>query len=624
MGLPREFEYEWSWTLPASPEALWPLVSDTNRFNRDVGLPPVQEQPTSDGRIATNARRQLHLRVKGVTLEWEELPFEWVKPWRFGVVRRYSRGPLREMRVLATLEEAGPHRTHLTYRVHARPRGIFGLVTTPIQIGVISRATFGRTFKRYAEQVVGQSDAQDAPEALPRRRLPRLRRAGKRLAETGVRPELTEQILRYVATADEMSLARIRPYERADAWGTERRETLHTCMQATRAGLLDLTWDVICPRCLGAKDRVTSLARMREGSTHCESCDVTFSRDFANSVEVSFRPTAAIRPVHAPEFCVAGPQITPHIEVQQLLAPSERRAVHGVLEPGRHRLRAWGVPGGPAFEVSTEGVEHVTVKLLPSGWGEVHSAVHPRAQVTLHNETDSEVLVDIERIAWADTAATAAEVTALADFRDIFSDEVLRSGTFMNVGSLAILFTDLKDSTRMYRRVGDAPAYRRVMRHFEVLDEAVREHEGAVVKTIGDAVMAVFQEPQHAMEAVRTAQARLASGTEMRRPDSEIPDKELPLVLKAGVHYGPCIAVTLNDRLDYFGSTVNIAARLGSVSAGNDVVLSDAVRVDPGVDELCFRLGAELQSLEVNVRGLEEHLRVWRVTFHDAAPEIRG
>ena len=50
-----------------------------------------------------------------------------------------------------------------------------------------------------------------------------------------------------------------------------------------------------------------------------------------------------------------------------------------------------------------------------------------------------------------------------------------------------------------------------------------------------------------------------------------------PIVLKLGLHDGPCIAVTLNDRLDYFGGTVNLAARLQGESLGGDVVASAAL-----------------------------------------------
>ena len=94
----REFHYRWEYDLQASPQALWPLVSDTNRFNRDAGLPDVSTQDSvkTDGSVG---RRRLRLKKLGVGVEWEEEPFEWVRPFRFGVVRRYRTGPVAEMRV---------------------------------------------------------------------------------------------------------------------------------------------------------------------------------------------------------------------------------------------------------------------------------------------------------------------------------------------------------------------------------------------------------------------------------------------------------------------------------------------------------------------------------------------
>jgi class 3 adenylate cyclase len=190
-------------------------------------------------------------------------------------------------------------------------------------------------------------------------------------------------------------------------------------------------------------------------------------------------------------------------------------------------------------------------------------------------------------------------------FRDLFTAEALRAGEQMSVGSLAILFTDLCNSTRLYRRIGDAPEVGRVLTHCDVLRDAIAAEEGAMVKTIGDAVMAVFRSPAAALRAILAAQHRLAES------DAAHPDG--PLILKAGVHYGPCIAVTLNERLDYFGSTVNIAARLGGLSAGNDVVISDAVRSDPEVAALLSG-GYSPQAFEAMLRGFdEERFALWRV-----------
>ena len=135
------------------------------------------------------------------------------------------------------------------------------------------------------------------------------------------------------------------------------------------------------------------------------------------------------------------------------------------------------------------------------------------------------------------------------------------------------MFTDLRNSTQLYREIGDATAFGRVMNHFDVLEKVIAEEDGALVKTIGDAVMAVFRRPASALKAMLSAQEMLAAP----------PQGNAPLTLKAGVHTGPCIAVTLNDRLDYFGSTVNMAARLEGLSTGNDVIISHALYDDPEV-----------------------------------------
>ena len=182
----------------------------------------------------------------------------------------------------------------------------------------------------------------------------------------------------------------------------------------------------------------------------------------------------------------------------------------------------------------------------------------------------------LERIAWSDQAATAAEVTALQVFRDLFSTEALRPGEQISVGTLTVLFTDLRHSTRLYREIGDATAFGRVMNHFDVLKKFIADHDGAIVKTIGDAVMAVFRCPANALD--RNAGCTGSVG--------ESRGRIMPLQLKAGLHSGPCIAVTLNDRLDYFGSTVNMAARLEGLSSGSDVIISRAVFEDAKVSEL--------------------------------------
>ena len=178
-------------------------------------------------------------------------------------------------------------------------------------------------------------------------------------------------------------------------------------------------------------------------------------------------------------------------------------------------------------------------------------------RVAFANDAGFELAALIEDRTWTREALTAPEVISLQAFRDLFAEATLRPGDEAGVSQVALLFTDLQGSTALYERVGDAVAFNMVREHFALLAAIVRDHDGAVVKTIGDAVMASFGDPADAVKAALAMQARIASAHRSR-----------DLVLKLGVHVGPSVVVNLNDRLDYFGSTVNMAARLQGQSAG--------------------------------------------------------
>ncbi len=602
----REFHYRWEYKLQASPEALWPLVSNTNRFNRDAGMPAVVTRPNDSARPGS-ARRRLRLSVLGFPVEWEEQPFEWVRPFRFGVVRRYSKGPVAEMRVLAELTPQPGGETRLVYDVRAQPKSLLGLIAIPMQIGFLSARSFAAVIHRYDQLAVNgrpplyqPSRASFAPGGRAR-----LRALDEKLVSQGAAQEIVTRLLDMIEQGDDVSLARIRSHVLADHWGARRRDVLELCLWATRAGLLDLRWDLLCPLCRGAKQTGATLRDIR-GDVHCDVCNIDFKANFDRSVELTFRPNPSIRRVEVEEFCVGGPQVTPHIVAQQLLQPGTERTLRLPLEAGRYRLRTLGLPGGQTIQVEPGGPSESRLRASSSGWAEDDVRLAPTSSLRLENATGGKQLFILERTAWGDQAVTAAEVTALQVFRDLFASEALRPDEQISVGSLTVLFTDLRGSTQLYREIGDATAFGRVMSHFDVLRDAIAAEEGAVVKTIGDAVMAVFRRPASALRATLKAQALLAS-----------PPRGLqPLTLKAGLHTGPCLAVTLNERLDYFGSTVNMAARLEGLSTGEDVVITNAIYADPEVAELLSQSGGDLVTtpFEVKLKGFDEEcFGLWRV-----------
>ena len=373
----REFHYRWEFDLESSPEQLWPLVADTNRFNRDTGVPEVEAVSAKGTRLG-NARRRLRLFFLGMAVEWEEQPFEWTRPQRFGVVRRYTKGPITELRVLAELipretslpEGRNSTGTKLVYQLWAKPRGILGLVIIPIQIGIISARNFAKTFREYDELAQhGLTVASVAPEVdfVPGGRA-RLLALSEKLAAEGIETELVALLVDHVENSDDFALARIRPYELAAQWKQTRRAVLEACLAATRAGMLDLQWNLICPMCRGgpAMDSLQEIA----SQVHCPACSIDFTVNFEQSVELTFRLNPSIREVHGESFCIGGPQVTPHIVVQQLLAPRSNRAIELALEEGRYRLRTLGLSGGQHLRAAENGASNVTLQANSAGLAE--------------------------------------------------------------------------------------------------------------------------------------------------------------------------------------------------------------------------------------------------------------
>src|SRR5919199_1973539 len=210
-----EFRYRWEWRLRSTPEQLWPLVANTDRFNRDIGLPAVDR---ADGETRKNARQSLRFSQFGVRVEWEEEPFEWVRPYRFGVHRRYRAGPVASTRVLVELIPQPEDGTRLVYQTWVRPRNLLGTVTVPPLMEFYNRRTFGATFRRYDELAMNANLALDQPQDTPltlgddvplapggRTRLAGLQRD---LVERTGKPELVAWLVEAVAKGDDFDMAR--------------------------------------------------------------------------------------------------------------------------------------------------------------------------------------------------------------------------------------------------------------------------------------------------------------------------------------------------------------------------------------------------------------------------------
>jgi class 3 adenylate cyclase len=193
----------------------------------------------------------------------------------------------------------------------------------------------------------------------------------------------------------------------------------------------------------------------------------------------------------------------------------------------------------------------------------------------------------IEEEAWAADALLPVHLFNMQDFRDLFSEEYLAAGVRLHVGEQTILFSDIVGSTRLYAQAGDPAAFIEVKKHFAQIYERVAAHSGVVVKTIGDAVMAAFSDPTSAIAAAADIHLRFP-GPGRGAPSS--------IQLRISIHTGPCIAVNLNSGIDYFGGTVNTAAKLQRCAGAGETALSEAVHRAPGVTDALRATGGTLRS----------------------------
>lgn len=606
----KQHERVWTWELPASPAALWPYLSDTARFNEAAGTPryAVVEETQADGSV----RRRASASYMGVAVEWDDPPYEWVVEREFRQLREFRRGPLKSLGPMLKLEARPDGGSRVTYRISGTPRGLTGHFL--FAAGLLDK--IGKGLEAMVRQAgsftMGQAEMPfdyTPPDPTPEQRS-RLDSLMRQIAAGPYHHDLADRLARHIATAQEVDLVRIRPRKLAREWQVPVRHVAELCLDAARLGMLGLSWNLLCPRCGGAKasaDTLESLPRQ----AHCPSCNIAYDGSFTRNIEISFRPATAIRSIGDGEFCMGGPHISRHILVQQILASGEERRVTATLPAGEYRLRTLE-PGGECI-IHHDGGIFPTLLAEDAGAPDFTmraDAGEAIGVIRLHNRSSRELTFVIESRAWRSDALTAHEVTTLQAFRDLLPAQVLRAGEDVGIDSITLMFTDLEGSTALYERLGDAAAYRLVRRHFGVLAETIREHDGALIKTIGDAVMAAFATPEQAVQAALHIHDRIAAfNADYSR---ETGSTDTAIGLKMGLHSGRCIAVTLNERLDYFGSTVNLAARLQGRSRRGEVVLSESLAADPAVVPLLRDRPARQETAEL--KGFDRPVPFVRIT----------
>ncbi|SDW80046.1 adenylate/guanylate cyclase domain-containing protein [Paenibacillus sp. CF384] len=614
--------------FPQPKSRVWQILSDTNRLNRAIGLDPVNKQkhkPKSVSRTLKSKALQL------IPMEWEEYPFEWTHEQWYEVFRHYAKGPMSKFRSgiqLKAVEVAGEEHTMVTLYSTIIPAS--AVMHLPVKL--IAQQSMHKTFRYIESSIVAavaagnqavvmranadaQVNAQVNASHDHKVNDSKLNHVLEQLDELGFSGAPVERLADLIRRSDDQDVADIRPYVLAKEWQLPRSEVLKLMLHGTRLGLFNLEWRLICPNCRVAESSSDKLAAITE-SYHCDYCGIQYEVMFDRYVELCFSVHPEVRRAVRSVYCVGAPAMAPHIHTQRLIRIGEsirmelpEQAIDWRLRVLRSNerleVRLSEQSEGSKVNAEVEG-NAGSVILAEHGW--VQEGIHGTTGgwITITNKRDIDVMVVLEREGWDDVVATASQVTMFPEFRALFASDVLAPGQQAGVSSLTVLFTDLCGSTAYYESVGDASAYGYVRQMFEFLSEQVQQHGGVVVKTIGDAVMAVFDSPEAGFRAALNIQQDWHS---LKGLD-----------LRIGLHHGPAVTVGMNGRNDYFGRTVNMAARIQAIGGPREIVLEAGLLAQLGGQQRNETFTVT-DPFVVDLKGMLEPVQLVRVLFvqHEAA-----
>jgi class 3 adenylate cyclase len=451
-------------------------------------------------------------------------------------------------------------------------------------------------------------------------------------------PEIVDAIESLIQDAPDHELNRINVLAFAAQNELDEERVIAAFLQAARLGLFEMSWNVLCPGCGGVLDAGTSLKSVNRDEYCCALCAAGYEPTLDEMVEVTFTVNPRVRRVAAHE-----PDTLPMAEyARQIFWGSgvdlpddfQERLEEIVLDavelpPGERAILSLQLP--PEFVIIFDPVTHaaqfIDVKGEPTRERQSLSLVlnetHPQNEtlelhpgplrLLLENRTNRRVLPAV----WVANDAlhhlmerrrpflTAKRLLTNQTFRDVYRTETLDVDQRLKITSLTFLFTDLKGSTELYERVGDLMAYDLVQAHFQVLNDIVASESGAVVKTIGDAVMATFPTPDHGISAALRMREAMRGFNKQRGEED--------LLLKIGIHEGPCLAVTLNDRQDYFGQTVNIASRVQGLAVSRSIYATGRVVENPEASQIIELQGLHPALQKTSLRGISDEFSVYEI-----------
>lgn len=567
-------EYFFQFNFPIKLDRLWSILADTSRLNQALGLPEMTFHEKEGKKIGS-------YKILGIPHEWYEIPWQWIYGEFISAERVFSKGLLYYARARFEISVLEDGSKDIIIYFGWIPRNWKGKMVFSFSRNSFRKKLI-RTLESLEESIESNNRENDklplhietnrkqdlrqlliSPEI--REKISTLQEKAKTLDYIDV--DLLQKFLYFIFFSGDEKVARLRPKLVARELNGNLHKFLSLMLYLTHEGVLNLSWDILCPNCQSIKGYHSHLGESPENA-QCDKCNINFREEGYNMLEISFSIHPSLRKTESRLFCSAEPAQKPKILVQKKVAPQSIFVFKPRLHPGRYRLLRMDKLGYNYLDIEEDALDRSL------SWSSEDSdkvfRISNLAKIHLMNESHKECIFVIQSNDIDQDVLRPYELFNNQQFRELFPDEKIAEGLSIDIGIQNIVFIDMAGSSKIFQELGDTKAFSLVRAFYSRAREIAQKYEGSVVKTIGDAVMLAFSNPLSGLRAAMQMQ-------------SYIDEHQPGYLARISLNRGSCLAVNLDSSIDYFGNAVNVAAKMQEFTEAQEISVSRDYSLDEKV-----------------------------------------
>ncbi len=461
-----------------------------------------------------------------------------------------------------------------------------------------------------------------------------------------INPESAYRFVDILKGLSDWDLYRINPLSFAEKYNFNKVEATDLFIYGAKIGIFDFEWNMICQFCGVVTSSHSSIGDVERQKYYCALCDVDVDTDLSNYVEVAFNIDKSIKQINIDPFANAedyfnyffSGNVTHSSRMREIfekymlkgfypIKSDETKKITFKANPNEiYKVKSIDIHSKITLEFTNEISQIpqiIDIDVLPSGFSPKEFKL-PAGNITINVKSHLNRTCGVELFFQDERYSEefSYELNNMVDnfkpfltgkallnnqsFRDLFRIQTLPRDLQLKVSNVTILFTDLKGSTELYEKTGDMYAYNLVQEHFNLLKQSTKKHSGAIVKTIGDAIMASFSSP------IDGIQAALDMMKQIRIMNENLKNKTQDISIKVGLHSGTALVVTANEALDYFGQTVNMAARVQGLAEGGEIWVTESILGIEDTNTIFEANGYKIEKKSALLKGVSNPTTVFR------------